>query len=251
MNIHFNLSPLLLILLLGFAHCNTPQKDHQTNDSSQTVMKDSTPSSSNTHHRHEDHNQANKHMHKRSFEDLVKSFESEDRAKWQKPAEVIKKLGNLQDKKVMDIGSGTGYFSFRLADQGAQVIAADVNEQFQHYIEQQKEKKNLTDHQIVTRKVPYDSPSMQANEVDYALIVNTSHHVENRVTFFKKVWVGLKPGGKLLVVDFKKEETPSGPPLRMRLTAEEVKKELTEAGFTNFSTDAALLPYQYIVLASK
>ena len=250
------ITPLLLLaLFLGFVQCSSPKQKDDTNDSSKTNMTDSSQASSHQDghkgHGHEDHNQANKHMHKRSFEDLVKNFESEDRAKWQKPEEVIKKLGDLKGKTVMDIGSGTGYFSFRLAAQGAKVIAADVNDKFQDYIKQRKEKEKLTDEQLVTRKVPYNAPNLQAEEADYVIIVDTYHHVDNRVDYFKKVLAGLKPGGQLLVVDFKKEETPNGPPLKMRLTAEEVKKELTEAGFTNLVIDNELLPYQYTVLGSK
>ncbi|OJJ19415.1 hypothetical protein BKI52_21640 [marine bacterium AO1-C] len=251
----FTIPLLLLALFLGFAQCNSPKKEDNTNDSSKTNMTDSSQTSNHSkEHKgsgHQDHNEANKHMHKRSFEDLVKSFESEDRAKWQKPDEVIKKLGDLKDKTVMDIGSGTGYFSFKLAAQGAKVIAADVNDKFQDYITQRKEKEKLNDEQLVTRKVPYDAPNLQVEEADHVIIVDTYHHVENRIDYFKKVLAGLKPGGKLLVVDFKKEETPHGPPQKMRLTAEEVKKELTEAGFTNIVIDTELLPYQYTVLAGK
>lgn len=43
-------------------------------------------------------------------------------------------LGNLEGKKVVDIGAGSGYFSFRLAAAGAAVIAADVNDEFQQCI---------------------------------------------------------------------------------------------------------------------
>ncbi|HAS41956.1 MAG TPA: SAM-dependent methyltransferase [Microscillaceae bacterium] len=251
----FTIPLFLLALFLGFAQCNSSQKEDNTKDSSNTNMTDSSQTSGhqNGHKGHgkEDHNQANKHMHKRSFEDLVKSFESEDRAKWQKPEEVLKKLGDLKGKTVMDIGSGTGYFSFKMAAQGAKVIAADVNDKFQGYIKQRKEKEKLTDEQLVARKVPYDSPNLEAEEADHVIIVDTYHHVENRVAYFKKVLAGLKRGGQLLVVDFKKEETPHGPPLKMRLTAEEVKKELTEAGFTNLVIDTELLPYQYIVLGKK
>ena len=83
------------------------------------------------HNQGHDHNRSNEHMNRRSFEDLVANFESEDRAAWQKPGSVIALLGDLQGKTVLDIGSGTGYFSFRLADKGARVVAADVDKRFQ------------------------------------------------------------------------------------------------------------------------
>jgi len=48
-------------------------------------------------------------MNKSSFNELVKSCERTDRASWQKPDELISLLMNIKGKKVMDIGSGTGF----------------------------------------------------------------------------------------------------------------------------------------------
>ena len=68
-------------------------------------------------------------MNKTSFEDLVKNFESADRNEWQKPDEVIRFLGDLKNKTIIDIGAGTGYFEFKMNEPSAKIIAADVDEQ--------------------------------------------------------------------------------------------------------------------------
>lgn len=88
---------------------------------------------------------ANEFMHQKSFGELVKQFEDPSRDIWQKPDTVIQILGDLQGKTVMDIGSGTGYFSFRLYDASANVICADVDDQFLNYIsDKMKEKTQIT-----------------------------------------------------------------------------------------------------------
>lgn len=232
-----------LCLFLSLISCNSSQTKQKENTQSDTATTDNQPP--------KDHNQANKHMHKHKFEDLVKNFESADRANWQKPEEVIKKLGNIKGKTVMDIGSGTGYFSFKLVEAGAKVIAADVNKKFREFIRQKQKERNVSEDQLRTLKLPYDSPRLASEEVDAVIIVNTYHHIENRKKYFNQVLEGLKSDGKLLVVDFKKEKTPHGPPLKMRLTVQEVKKELQEAGFSQVEIDMQLLPYQYTVLATK
>jgi hypothetical protein len=53
----------------------------------------------------------------------------------------------------------------------------------------------------------------------------------------------------LVIVDFKKEETPPGPPPELRLSAKEIEAELRSAGFTIKSVDTTTLPYQYIIKA--
>ena len=216
----------------------------QNNTNQSTVEEDH--AENHGHH----HGHANEHMNKRPFEELVANFESPERAEWQKPDSVIAFLGDLEGKTVMDIGSGTGYFSFRMAEAGANVICADVDERFLNYIAERRAEKGLTEAQVETRKVPYDSSKLQENEADMVLIVNTYHHIENREDYFAEIKRGLKPGGRLVVIDFRKEETPVGPPVEMKITEEKVMDELREAGFTDMQVNNDLLPYQYIITAS-
>jgi len=193
---------------------------------------------------------ANEFMHQRSFDDLVAAFEDPARMSWQKPDAVIDLLGEVKGKTIMDIGCGTGYFAFRLVEAGAQVICADVDSQFLAYVREKKLGMEEKDSLISLKKVPYDSPDMEKNSVDEVMIVNTYHHIENRTSYFKEVKEGLKEEGRLMVVDFLKVELPEGPPMKMKLSAEEVMEELREAGFVEFEVNEELLPYQYIILAS-
>jgi hypothetical protein len=53
----------------------------------------------------------NEHMHQKSTEDLIKHFESPERDAYQQPEKVLDYLGELKNKRIMDIGAGSGYFS--------------------------------------------------------------------------------------------------------------------------------------------
>ena len=204
-------------------------------------------------HKHGD-NHANKQMHKSSVKDLIKSFESEDRAKTQKPYEVIALFGDLSEKKILDIGSGSGYFTFRLAEKGAYVIAGDVNDQFLEYINTKIKENDIFSKKIETRKLPFDSPLLAKEEVDGVIIVNTYHHIEDRIAYFSKVKNGLNDDGMLMVVDFMKinfKEVIKGPSYKMRISSSIVIKELKKAGFNRVEVDKDILPYQYIIKAWK
>jgi len=231
-------TPVFLAILLITACNQHEQKSEQDEQESHQHEQDSAQ-----------HGHANAHMHQTSFEDLVERFDSPERKDWQKPTEVVALFGELSGKTIMDIGSGTGYFSFPLAQAGAKVIAADVDERFQAYIKDKKAEMEIGDEVIELRKIPYDSPALDSAEVDEVIIVNTYHHIENRTEYFAKVLKGLKEGGRLWVIDYKKEETPNGPPLEMRMEAKTVKDELIQAGFGTFEQNDTLLPYQYILIA--
>jgi len=201
---------------------------------------------SDGHHHGHNHGHANEHMNTTSFEDLVKRFDSPERDAYQQPEKVLEYIGDVTGKKILDIGAGTGYFSFKLADKGAEVIAGDVDDRFQNYIKEKVEKGDAP--KVALRKLPYDSPALAENEVDKVLIVNTYHHIEDRIAYFGKVLEGLKDGGELLVIDFKKQDGP-GPPVKMKMAASFITKELEQAGFTEFEVNNLLLAHQYIIRA--
>ena len=200
-------------------------------------------------HSHKDHNGANQHMNKNSFEDLAKRFESEDRASWQKPTKVIQKLGDIKGKKVADIGAGTGYFAFRLANAGAEVTAIDVDERFIAFMQKRIEKDKTNN--LTTKLVGYDNPELGEKEYDAVLIVDTYHHFGDKVSYLTHCFNGLKEEGILLNVDFKYLKTNHGPPLNHRIAAEEVKKDLLNVGFTDVEIDLNTLKEQYIIKAKK
>ncbi|WP_276389338.1 class I SAM-dependent methyltransferase [Eudoraea chungangensis] len=192
-------------------------------------------------------NTANEFMHQSSTEDLIKRFESAERDAYQKPEVVLQYLGDLNNKKIMDIGAGSGYFSVKLAEKGAKVIAADVSDEFQSALKERIEKNKLKNIEI--RKIPFDSPGLSDQEVDMVLIVNTYHHIEDRSAYFIKVKNGIKETGELVVIDFFKSSLPVGPPTDHKISIDVVIAELKEAGYTSFELTVDLLPYQYIIKA--
>lgn len=252
---------LLLLTLISLIACNgentttshahEDKKGHKHHDHGHSHDHNHDHGHKHDHHGHGHHHHgaANEHMHQTSFKELVDRFEGKDRDAYQKPEQVVQFLGDMKGKTIIDIGAGTGYFSFPLAKAGAKVIAADVDERFLNYIENKKENQRMTDDQLISKKVPYDSPDLKNGEVDMAIIVNTYHHIENRKLYFAKVKKGLKPGGELVVIDFFKKETPFGPPVKMKLSEDQVMAELKIAGFKEFDVNQKLLPYQYIIRA--
>lgn len=193
------------------------------------------------------HNAANDLMDQQAFQDLVDFFESPDRAAWQKPDEVIAMLGDLEGKKVMDLGAGTGYFAFRMQQAGASVVAAEVDDRFIYYLEDQRDSLGLPEADFEVRKVFYDDPLTSDQEFDIFFTVDTYHHIEQRPKYLRKVLQGIQPGGTFVVVDFKRRETPHGPPVGIRIQAERIQRELLDAGFVDVTIDSELLPEQNII----
>ena len=228
------------VLLLTACSENKTQSDSHKNH------HDNTEEHHDKNEKHGTHS-ANEYMNQSTTEELIHRFESPERDAYQKPEKVLEYLGNIENKTIVDIGAGSGYFSVKLAEKGANVIAADVSDEFQDFLKQRIEENNLDN--IELRKIPYDSPNLTDGEADMVLIVNTYHHIENRSTYFSKVKKGTKPEGELIIIDFFKTDVPVGPPTDHKISMDAVIAELKKAGYSDFKINVNLLPYQYIITA--
>ncbi len=186
------------------------------------------------------------------IDNFASEYEDPDRSSWQKPDSVLLKFGNLEGKNIADIGAGAGYFTLRLATKGAFVLAIDIEQNFLEHIEEQALRipREITG-TIETRITVPESPSLKEKEVEGALIVNTAYFLPDRTNYFKAIFIGLKKGGRLIVVDFKPERTPVAPPDNLWISSGELVNEIKSAGFTIKEVDVKTLPYQYIITAIK
>jgi cyclopropane fatty-acyl-phospholipid synthase-like methyltransferase len=171
------------------------------------------------------------HMQHR-FDDpakFAKSFDDPKRDEWQMPSKVIEALGLKAGMSVADVGAGTGYFSMRLArvSPGLTVFAVDIEPKMIEHLTRRAAAEHLKN--VVATLASPTSPLIP-RPVDVVLIVDTYHHIGNRVSYFRDLRASLTPGGRIAIVDFKKD-SPEGPPVEFRFTAEQIEAEMKLAGF--------------------
>lgn len=187
-----------------------------------------------------------------NFESLVADYESKDRAIWQKPDMVISLLGDLEGKTVVDIGAGTGYFTFRMLPLADKVIGVDIDERFIARLDSMKVRfSEPYRKRFESRLAKPDDPMLKPEEADAVIIVNTYGYIENRVQYLQILGKGMKTGAELLIIDFKKNSLPIGPPEEFKVGLIQVERELKAGGFSIEKIDNEALDYQYIVLAKK
>jgi len=173
--------------------------------------------------------------------EYAKVLEDPSRDKWQKPEEVIAALALKPTDVVADIGAGTGYFARRLARHAAKVYAVDIDEKLLEIA-----KSNGPENLKTVLAKPGD-PKLPPESVDLIFICDVLHHIENRSAYYLKLAKALKPGGRIVDIDFYTKDLPVGPPVSMKLSHERVKAELNQAGFT-MTRKLDFLPYQYFLV---
>jgi ubiquinone/menaquinone biosynthesis C-methylase UbiE len=134
---------------------------------------------------------------------------------------------------VVDLGTGTGYLLPRLSEAvgpTGEVIAADIEPAMLRYVEDAARKEGWSN--VRTHRSKPGALDLPAESVDGVVTLNTWHHIDAREAYAKGVLQILRPGGAFVVVDFLAAPTEGfGPPLSIRLTAEQVTAELAAGGF--------------------
>jgi arsenite methyltransferase len=187
----------------------------------------------------------------RPLEDRVRSMERPERESWQRPDEVVKALDLKNGEVIADIGAGTGYFTRRFAKAVAPegtVYAVDIAADVLGYLKERADKEGL--HNIITIVSVEDDPMLPKSGIDLAFFCDTTHHIANRVRFYRKMSPGLKQHGRLVIIDY----PPRGPhtphPPEQLVPRSQVISEAEEAGF-RFVKDFKFLPYHYFLIFEK
>ncbi len=180
----------------------------------------------------------------------AKVFDDPERDAWQRPDEVVGLLALAPGMTVVDLGAGTGYFAARLSravGDAGRVIAADVEPDMVRYLGERAEREGLAN--VEPLQVPADGPGLEPAAADRILIVDVWHHLDNRGAYAAQLAAALRDGGFVAVVDFTLE-SPTGPPVKHRLAAEQIRDELA-AGGLRAEIVAEELPNQYVVVGYK
>ncbi|HMQ08587.1 MAG TPA: class I SAM-dependent methyltransferase [Saprospiraceae bacterium] len=172
---------------------------------------------------------------------------------WQKPELVIQKMGALSDRTIVDIGAGTGYFTFRLAFHAQKVIATDIDPKMVELMELFAAQLPVHIHEkIDIRQVEPDHPGTQEGEANIYLIINTITYIKHPVDYLTHIHQLLPEEGMVMIVDFKTLFLEvDAPPIHERIAHEIIVQWLGEAGFSKIEYDLDLLANQYVVMGWK
>ncbi len=182
----------------------------------------------------------------------LETLESPERDAWAQPDAVVAALPiDREDMHIADIGAGSGYFTRRIARRvpAGLVYAVDVDGQFKQFIEHQRESWGTPN--IEPRLALYENPLLPVNSLDGVFMSNTYPYVENREVYFRGVHDSLRPGGWLVVVDFRKDASCEGvdscPAPEDRVASGDVEAELARAGFA-LAAREDFLKHQYFLV---
>jgi ubiquinone/menaquinone biosynthesis C-methylase UbiE len=184
---------------------------------------------------------------------FLKKFEVESREIYHKRAEIVKACGFKPGMAVADIGAGTGLFTRLFAREvgpKGTVYAVDISRRFLDHIA--KTCKDAKIDNVKPVQCDQFSCKLPANSVDAVFICDTYHHFEFPQKTLATIHRALKPGGKLVLIDFKriKGVTSERMMKHVRAGQEVFTAEVRAAGFTQ-RDELTLLKENYLVRFTK
>ena len=162
---------------------------------------------------------------------LIESLMRDERVAELKPGRVITALMLPEDAIVADLGSGPGVFTMPLARELRRgvVYAVDVEPQQLDALRRRLIEEDL--HNVVPVLASFSTPHLPPDYLDLILLVDTYHHIEDRIEYFKRLRTALRPGGRIAIIEYKAGELAAGPPVESKLPEGLREEELQAAGF--------------------
>jgi ubiquinone/menaquinone biosynthesis C-methylase UbiE len=171
-----------------------------------------------------------------------------ERAEEEQPEVVIKAMDLHSGDVVADLGAGSGYFTFRIAPEvgkTGKVLAVDIQEEMLEAIRSRAAAQGISNVEEV--KDTETDPELPANSVDRVLMVDVYHELTYPFEVMTKVREALKPGGRVVFVEYRKED----PRVRIKevhkMSVDQLTREMAVVGLARVQVIESL-PAQHIVI---
>jgi len=151
-----------------------------------------------------------------------------DNAQFLDPTQILKDLNLEEGMIIADFGAGSGYMSFKAAEMVGKhglVYALDVKKAVIEHLKNEIRRQGLDNVKSVwTNLEMVNYNPIKPGKVDIVMVVNMLFQSHKYADILAEAKRELKPGGKILVVDWKKTGAPLGPPVEERVDLEKIKQ---------------------------
>ena len=175
-------------------------------------------------------------------------LERSEREQEEAPSKAVDALDFKPGQVVADIGAGSGYYTSRIAKRvgpTGRVYATDIQPGMIQLLEQRVKNESLTN--VTTILGTMDDPKLPPRSIDVAIMVDVYHELQQPQLFLQRLKDAFKPDGRLVLLEFRKEDA-SVPILEVhKMSVAEVKAELEHEGLV-IDRVIDVLPWQHIIV---
>ena len=177
-------------------------------------------------------------------------LERDDRALEERPDLLLGALTIAPDATIADIGAGTGYFTFRLAERVPQgrVFAVDIQREMLAIVEARADRDGVRNVEPVLGTE--SDPNLPDQSVDLSLLVDAYHEFAYPREMLAALFQATRPGGRIVLVEYRAEDPDV--PIRAlhKMTETQARREVEAAGF-RFVSNSTVLPQQHLLVFER
>ena len=175
-------------------------------------------------------------------------LERPEREDEEAPSKALDALELKPGMVVADIGAGSGYYASRMAKRvgpTGRVYATDIQQGMIDLLDRRIRTEGLSN--VTTVLGGMDDPKLPPQSIDLAIMVDVYHELQQPQIFLQRLKETFKPGGRLVLLEFRKED-PKVPILEVhKMSVAEVKQEMEAEGFV-LDRVIDVLPWQHILV---
>jgi len=175
-------------------------------------------------------------------------LERPEREDEEAPSKALDALDLKPGMVVADIGAGSGYYSSRISKRigpTGRVYATDIQPGMIEILERRIKAEGLTN--VTPILGGMDDPRLPPRSIDLAIMVDVYHELQQPQVFLQRLKETFKPGGRLVLLEFRKEDA-TVPILEVhKMSVAEVKAELEAEGFV-LDKVIDVLPWQHLIV---
>jgi SAM-dependent methyltransferase len=178
-------------------------------------------------------------------------LERPEREKEEQPTKLLEALKVQPGDVVADVGAGSGYLSFRLAEvvgNKGKVLAEDIQPEMLDIIRKRMKDKKVANVEPVLGTIT--DPKLPTAGVDLILMVDVYHEFDHPLEMTEAMVKALKPGGRLVFVEYRLEDEDVPIKLVHKMSQKQVAKEMAPHPLDYVKTLDGL-PWQHIIIFKK
>lgn len=176
-------------------------------------------------------------------------FDDPGRRNWQNPEAILASIGLKPGMTFADIGCGGGFFTIpaaRITGETGKVYGLDNNPAAIKALQKTADAEGLNNLSLTTGKA--EDILFCERCADFVFFGISFHDFQNQLSVIRNARLMIKPGGRLIDLDWKKEDLPVGPPAQIKFDKDIAVRIISAAGFKIASVEESG-PYHYLITA--
>ncbi|MBT8401953.1 MAG: class I SAM-dependent methyltransferase [Rhodothermia bacterium] len=186
----------------------------------------------------------------RSHREIASWLDRPERELAEFPERLVKALDLKPSDVVADIGAGTGFYTFRIADMvpHGRVLAVDIQPEMLVDLRARAEAQGYDNVEVIQGEA--DDPNLPAASVDLVLIVGSYHEFSYPYEMMRQIEAALVPGGRVALAEYRGEDETLPLSTLHRLTEAQARKEMEYVGL-GWTKTLDILPRQHLMFFEK